>query len=133
MLPHPRICLSTRATTTAQCSGTQLNEIEGGKVCVDYQEIKIQDQIESLALGCVPRSAVIILEADLVDKYNAGDDVIVVGTVLRQWKPVSRGNRCVVDIAIRANSIKAISSNERLKILKNKDSFEIFNKFWRTK
>ena len=130
MLPHPRICLSTRVTTSAQCSGTQLNEIEGGKVCVDYQEIKIQDQIESLALGCVPRSAVIILEADLVDKYNAGDDVIVVGTVLRQWKPLSRGNRCVVDIAIRANSIKAISSNERLKILKNKDSFEIFDKFW---
>ncbi len=128
MLPHPRICLST--SSSAQCSGIQLNEIEGGKVCVDYQEIKIQDQIESLALGCVPRSAIIILEADLVDKYNAGDDVIVVGTVLRQWRPLSRGNRCVVDIAIRANSIKAISSNERLKILKNKDSFEIFNKFW---
>ena len=68
--------------------------------------------MERLALGCVPRSVSVILEADLVDKYTAGDDVVVVGQVLRQWKPVVAGARCAVDIAIRANSVTCLDAGK---------------------
>eukprot|EP01041_Mallomonas_annulata_P017717 gene17717-36304_t len=59
--------------------------------------------MERLAMGSVPRSICVVLEADLVDKFNAGDDVTVVGTVVRQWRPVVVGTRCHVDIALHAN------------------------------
>lgn len=35
--------------------------------------------MERLTLGAVPRSIIVVLQADLVDKYNAGDDVVIVG------------------------------------------------------
>lgn len=52
MLPAPRACPSA-APSDAQggkgrCTGTSLLELEGSKVCVDYQEIKIQDQVRKL-------------------------------------------------------------------------------------
>ncbi len=32
------------------------------------------------------RSIIVILQADLVDRFNAGDNVTVVGTVVRRWE-----------------------------------------------
>ena len=72
---------------------------------VDYQEIKVQDQVETLELGKAPRCVKVVCEADLVDRFNAGDDVVVVGVVVREWKPVFPGQRCSVDVAVKANSI----------------------------
>lgn len=131
MLPQPRICPSAVLGGGSKCTSTQLRDIEGSKVCVDYQEIKIQDRIEKLSFGSIPRSVVVILEADLVDRYNAGDDVIIIGTLLRQWRPVVKGSRCIVEIAIRANSIQSINSNENLKSLTYDDSYELFDHFWK--
>ena len=55
-----------------RCASTNLREVEGSRVCVDYQEIKVQDRMERLTLGSVPRSIIAVLGADLVDKFNAG-------------------------------------------------------------
>ena len=62
MLAQPRVCMGIN------CKSTNIQEVEGGRVCVDYQEIKLQDHIERLDMGSVPRSLVVILKADLVDK-----------------------------------------------------------------
>ena len=43
----------------------------------DYQEIKLQEQIQKLAVGTVPKSIWITLEDDLVDQCKPGDDIIV--------------------------------------------------------
>lgn len=59
--------------------------------------------MESLGLGHIPRTITVILEADLADKYNAGDDVAIVGTVVRRWAPVATGLRCHIELALRAN------------------------------
>lgn len=69
-----------------RCNSSTLQEIEDERRCVDYQEIKIQDRMEQLPFGSVPRSIIVILEADLVDKFNPGDDVIVIGTLIRRWR-----------------------------------------------
>ena len=58
------------------------------KSCRDYQEIKIQEQVQKLAVGTIPRSMWVILEDDLVDCCKAGDDITVCGVVMRRWKPV---------------------------------------------
>ncbi len=60
-------------------------------------------QIESLKMGSIPRSITVLLEADMADRFNAGDDVLVVGSMVRRWSPVAKGMRCNIDAAIRAN------------------------------
>jgi DNA helicase MCM9 len=47
------------------------------QTCIDYQEIKIQEHINKLSVGTIPRSIVVILENDLVDLAKAGDDVTI--------------------------------------------------------
>eukprot|EP01035_Chromulina_nebulosa_P019001 gene19001-24819_t len=80
MLPQPRTCPSTNLSDGKKlCNSSSIYEVEGSRRCVDYQEIKIQDKIDSLGIGNIPRSIIVIIEADLVDKYNVGDDVVIVG------------------------------------------------------
>ena len=64
------------------CPGT------GPTSCRDYQELKIQEQVQKLAVGTIPRFMWVVLEDDLVDMCKAGDDVTVCGVVMRRWKPV---------------------------------------------
>lgn len=45
--------------------------------CSDYQEIKIQEQVQRLAIGTIPRSLDVVLEHDLVDACKPGDDVTI--------------------------------------------------------
>lgn len=55
----------------------------------DYQEVKIQEQVQKLAVGNIPRSMWVMLKDDLVDTCKAGDDVTICGTVMRRWRPLS--------------------------------------------
>lgn len=79
------------------------------RICVDYQEIKVQDHIDRLTLGKVPRTIIVVLQANLVDQLNAGDDVIITGLLVRRWRPVARGVRCAVEIALEANSVMLLN------------------------
>ena len=45
--------------------------------CRNYQEIKIQEHVQRLAMGNIPRAMWVVLEDDLVDCCKAGDDVTV--------------------------------------------------------
>lgn len=45
--------------------------------CKDYQEIKIQEQVQRLSMGTIPRSMWIVIEDDLVDTCKAGDDITI--------------------------------------------------------
>ena len=45
--------------------------------CCNYQEIKIQEQVQRLAVGTIPRSMWVVLQDDLVDSCKAGDDVTI--------------------------------------------------------
>lgn len=66
------------------CTDTALNKLTfvqhtGGQPlkCRNYQEIKLQEQVQRLAMGTIPRSLWVVLEDDLVDVCKAGDDVII--------------------------------------------------------
>ena len=64
--------------------------------CRDYQEIKVQELIQNLAIGTIPRSMWVVLEDDLVDCCKPGDDVTLCGIVMRRWKSVK------IDVSINS-------------------------------
>lgn len=45
----------------SNCKSTNLREVEGSRRCVDYQEIKLQDHIDRLEVGRVPRSITVLV------------------------------------------------------------------------
>lgn len=135
MLPQPRVCQSRAVTSSGKpsCTCTNVCTVDGSRELVDFQEIRIQDHVERLAMGTVPRSLNIILEADLVDQFNAGDDVVIVGTILRQWRAITPGARCLVEISLRANSVIALNAGKRIYSMSASvdDTFLVFTNYWR--
>ena len=62
---------------TKKCDSTKFKEIptKAGELpgsCKDYQEIKIQEHLNKLSVGTIPRSITVILENDLADVCKAG-------------------------------------------------------------
>ena len=45
--------------------------------CRNYQEMKVQEQVQRLAMGTIPRSMWVCLQDDLVDTCKPGDDVTI--------------------------------------------------------
>ena len=64
-LRHQTVCPS--AGKKPPCKSTSFAYVEDSRECIDYQEIKIQEQVQSLSVGSIPRSIVVVLENDLVD------------------------------------------------------------------
>jgi DNA replicative helicase MCM subunit Mcm2 (Cdc46/Mcm family) len=75
----------------------------------DYQEIKIQEQVQTLGVGSIPRSIVVALEHDLVDICKAGDDVVVTGKLARRWNRMRSGTRCDLEVVLIANHVRVVS------------------------
>jgi DNA helicase MCM9 len=88
-----------------KCPSANLQEQIAEKQTIDYQEIKVQDRMEQLPFGTTPRSMIVLLEADLVDRFNPGDDVIIIGICIKRWRNGFPGTRCAIDMMIKANNI----------------------------
>jgi DNA helicase MCM9 len=96
-----------------RCPGNNLRLEPNGSVHTDYQEIKIQEAASKIGIGSIPRSLMIKLQHDLVDKCQPGDEVTVVGSLLAQWQQPSMqpGIECNVGTAIEAHSIQVVQDN----------------------
>ncbi|XP_003388796.2 PREDICTED: probable DNA helicase MCM9 [Amphimedon queenslandica] len=95
----------------------------------DYQEIRMQEHVQKLGIGYIPRSVWVVLERDLVDSFKAGDDVLVTGIVRQQWKSLNSGSTCLLEVVIHANHIVLkTSSQEKNDITDEMKSF--FDAFW---
>ncbi|KAI7800133.1 putative DNA helicase MCM9, partial [Triplophysa rosa] len=97
--------------------------------CKDYQEIKIQEQVQKLSVGSIPRSMIIVLEDDLVDSCKSGDDVTVYGVVCQRWKPLFQDCRCDVEIVLKANYIE-VNNEQSTTALVLEDIHKEFEEFW---
>eukprot|EP00116_Pleurobrachia_bachei_P006004 sb/3466266/ len=95
--------------TTTNCKGSKFKQIqrEHPTRCTDYQEIRIQEKVEQLDMGTLPRSMTVILEHDLVDSCTAGDDITVHSIVTQLWDTVLPDTRCNLETALLANYIKS--------------------------
>uniref|UniRef100_A0A1X7SWX2 MCM OB domain-containing protein n=1 Tax=Amphimedon queenslandica TaxID=400682 RepID=A0A1X7SWX2_AMPQE len=67
--------------------------------------MRMQEHVQKLRIGYIPRSVWVVLERDLVDSCKAGDDVIVTGIVRQQWKSLNSGSTCLLEVVIHANHI----------------------------
>ncbi|KAI9322043.1 MCM2/3/5 family-domain-containing protein [Zopfochytrium polystomum] len=117
-----------------QCDGKKFKPLstDTGEMpdsCKDYQEIKVQEQVTKLAIGTIPRSITVILEDDLADQCKAGDDVAVIGTVIRRWQSLILSERPGIEIVLVANHLR-INNEQRASNLLIDDLQTEFLNFW---
>uniref|UniRef100_A0A0E0L9E0 Probable DNA helicase MCM9 n=1 Tax=Oryza punctata TaxID=4537 RepID=A0A0E0L9E0_ORYPU len=111
---HPELEAGNRITLPASCKsksaqgcgGANFQLIEDSITCHDYQEIKIQENIQLLGVGSIPRSMPIVLMDDLVDIVKAGDDVVVTGRLSAKWSPDIKDVRSNLDPMLIANFVR---------------------------
>ncbi|PIK48566.1 putative DNA helicase MCM9 [Apostichopus japonicus] len=128
-------CRPQRCTNPEGCGSTQFKCLTGissngaPTCCRDYQEIKIQEQVQRLAVGTIPQSMWVVLQDDLVDSCKAGDDVTITGTVLRRWQSVTMETKCELELAVKCNHIQV--HNEQTKVCTVTDDMrKEFEEFW---
>ncbi|XP_022123387.2 DNA helicase MCM9 [Pieris rapae] len=128
ILKAPTKCGNTE--TRCKCSTfTQVNLVSR-EYCKDYQEIKIQEQVNKLNIGTIPGSMWVVLEDDLVDCCKPGDDVIICGIVRRRWRPSSQTKRSEVELVLQANYIDVINALRSEVIASAPDVKDCFDEFW---
>ncbi|XP_037699843.1 DNA helicase MCM9 isoform X2 [Choloepus didactylus] len=120
--PNLESCDSSKFTCLSDLSSSPTR-------CRDYQEIKIQEQVQRLSVGSIPRSMKVILEDDLVDSCKSGDDLTIYGVVMQRWKPFHQDVRCEVEIVLKANYVQV--NNEQSKgIIVDEEVRKEFEDFW---
>ncbi|XP_051031469.1 DNA helicase MCM9 [Phodopus roborovskii] len=97
--------------------------------CRDYQEIKIQEQVQRLAVGSIPRSMKVILEDDLVDSCKSGDDITIYGVVMQRWRPFQRDVRCEVEIVLKSNYVQ-VNNEQSSGMVMDEEVRKEFEDFW---
>ncbi|CAH3157264.1 unnamed protein product [Porites evermanni] len=127
-IPKPTKCPSSK-----ECNSNKFNCLSDGasepKSCRDYQEIKIQEQVQKLAVGTIPRAMWVVLEDDLVDSCKAGDDVTICGVVMRRWKPVFVDSRCDLEVVLKANHL-SVNNEQRAGVVVTEELKREFADFW---
>ncbi|KAJ2384724.1 DNA helicase mcm9 [Coemansia sp. RSA 2603] len=98
--------------------------------CVDYQEIKVQEQAARLAMGTIPRAIVVVLEGDVVDRAKSGDSVTVTGTVLYRWRAPVVGERPDISLVLRASSVAVHSGEQQAGAAPGDEQADVFGAFW---
>ncbi|KAK8752353.1 hypothetical protein OTU49_005037 [Cherax quadricarinatus] len=119
--PNPEACYSTNFSPLGASSPPMHTK--------DYQEIKIQEQVQKLVVGTIPRSLWVTLEDDLVDACKPGDDVLICGTVHRRWHPVVRDSRPDINLVLKANNI-TVRNKQRSGTVITDEMREEFAEFW---
>lgn len=91
------------------CKGKNFQVVQEGSVQTDYQEAIIQESASQLVGSHVPKSLMIKLQHDLVDRCQPGDEVIVVGNLISQWHQSAVVDvDCPVGMALEAHSIRVV-------------------------
>ncbi|CAH0723666.1 unnamed protein product, partial [Brenthis ino] len=128
ILRAPSKCGNTE--TRCRCSTFTQVSLVSREFCKDYQEIKIQEQVNKLSIGTIPGSMWVVLEDDLVDCCKPGDDVIICGSVRRRWRPSYQNRKCEVELVLQANFIEVINAQRSQVIAMAPDVKDCFDDFW---
>ena len=98
------------------------------------QEIRVQEKIESLSMGCLPKSIPVLLKDDLVDHVRPGEDVEVSGVIIPRWPALKPGERCVMELVLLAHDLRLVKkrgggAEERGETV-SRDLSAMFEDFW---
>nr|XP_030709446.1 DNA helicase MCM9 isoform X4 [Globicephala melas] len=125
---RPSSCPSLESCDSAKF--TCLSDLSSSPTrCRDYQEIKIQEQVQRLSVGSIPRTMKVILEDDLVDSCKSGDDLTIYGVVMQRWKPFRQDVRCEVEIVLKANYVQ-VNNEQSSGINMDEEVRKEFEDFW---
>ncbi|GMH35438.1 hypothetical protein BSKO_03306 [Bryopsis sp. KO-2023] len=122
----PSICPSKRGDP---CDGTSFKQLQGEQQLTDYQEIALQEKMQCMAMGSMPRSMKVILVDDLADSVKSGDDVEITGHIIRRWKSTIPGLRCDVELVLVANHIRMLNP-QKATIDIDPETEAMFSAFW---
>ncbi|KAG0239864.1 DNA helicase mcm9 [Actinomortierella wolfii] len=130
----PTKCQAPSHAGLAPCKGFrfQVQPVDPAstpEMCQDYQEIKIQEQVNKLSPGTIPRSMIVVLTDDLVDHAKSGDHVTITGTVIQRWNPTLVGERCEIEVALLANHVH-IHNEQRPGQAVTEEQQAKFQEFW---
>ncbi|EFA84139.1 MCM family protein [Heterostelium album PN500] len=110
---HNQFDVPKRCPNPRRCENQYFKPMQDGSSSMDehcdYQEIKLQENIHQIGAGTIPRSIMVILQEDLVDSCQAGDDIIVSGVVIRRWRPLKTEERCEVEMVLLANNVRVMN------------------------
>ncbi|KAJ1929084.1 DNA helicase mcm9 [Tieghemiomyces parasiticus] len=146
LVPKPVTCLAPnpepcRGNKFVLADSASLNEVMlsgagnlqdtggGASTCTDYQEIKVQEQVNKLAIGSIPKSICVVLENDLVDQAKSGDDVTIVGTLIRRWRGAYEHERCDIELTLMANNV-IVHNNQGSGVTVTEEVKQEFAAFW---
>ncbi|GJQ09327.1 hypothetical protein GpartN1_g1118.t1 [Galdieria partita] len=123
----PTFCPSPNLEEPCRSASYQLLEDTRS---TDYQEIKIQERVQTLDLGSIPRSIVSALSDDLVDICKPGDDILITGILKRLWhRNPCIDVRCELDLVLDTTHVQVI--NEQKSHMEISDEIkERFLKYW---
>lgn len=116
------------------CGGTTFKPVDDSPpVCREYQEVKVQEKIQNLDVGSIPRSLIVVLTDDLADTVKPGDDVVASGILHRRWnKSLVIDQRCDIELMLVALHIS--SNNEQKSFLHvTEESRQAFAAHWSTR
>ncbi|KAF8660799.1 hypothetical protein HU200_057385 [Digitaria exilis] len=121
---------SCPSTSSRGCASSSFQVVEDSIICHDYQEIKIQENVQLLGVGSIPRSMPVILMDDLVDTIKPGDDVIVTGILSARWSPDTKDVRSNLDPMLIANYVRRTNELKSDVDIPH-ETIEDFENFWK--
>ncbi|XP_072499255.1 DNA helicase MCM9 isoform X1 [Notamacropus eugenii] len=126
-------CRPSSCPNNEGCNSSKFTCLSGSSSsptrCKDYQEIKIQEQVQRLSVGSIPRSMKVVLEDDLVDSCKSGDDLTIYGVVMQRWNNFHQDVRCDVEIVLKANYVQVNNEQSTSNIIDEEVRKE-FENFW---
>jgi DNA replicative helicase MCM subunit Mcm2 (Cdc46/Mcm family) len=115
--PRPPVDMGDGEDDVDACYSTSFAIVPNASEHADYQEMKVQESASALnRVGSVPRSLLIKLTDDLVDKCNPGDEVVVVGELSAEWQDrnLAPNVEIMVGMSMRAHSVRVINVDEEV-------------------
>jgi len=104
-----------KKSRTTRCMSNVFEPLPSGEDCMnDFQEIRVQDQMNALGPGTVPQSIAVVLFGDLIGRAQPGDTISLEGVVHQRWRPLFAGKRLEVELFIEATNVERISNDSQL-------------------
>jgi DNA replicative helicase MCM subunit Mcm2 (Cdc46/Mcm family) len=129
--PNPTQCQAHLPSGAKTCASKRFEKVSrvSATNSRDYQEIKLQEQVQHLNMGAMPRSVTVVLMDEMVGKVNAGDDVTITGLVTHRWGMLSLGEMPELELMIIGSHIE-INNERRTGTGVTDDLAREFKTFW---
>ena len=103
LIDQPREC------SHHNCGSTKLKRLDEDAILQDYQEISLQESLQTCDSGKTPRHIPVILTGDLAKSCTTGDEIMVSGEIIYRWRQFRPGARCDVEMVVIANHVQVFN------------------------